>query len=91
MGEFRNVSSARISRRTMLAGGVVAGSASLMAASGAKAMVKVSQASVGYKTEATAGRNCGACKLFEAPSSCRFVESPISPDCGCRIWLNKVG
>jgi hypothetical protein len=74
----------------MLAGGVVAGAASLVAATSARAMIKVSQASVGYKPGARAGRNCGACKLFEAPSSCRFVEGPIGPDCACRIWLNKL-
>lgn len=91
MDKFRNNVSAPISRRTILAGGVAAGSASVLAATGAKAMVKVSRASVGYKTVATAGHKCGGCKLFEAPSSCRFVEGTISPDCSCRIWLNKIG
>jgi hypothetical protein len=91
MDKFGNAVSAKISRRMMLAGGVAVGSASMVAATGAKAMIKVSQASVGYETGATAGHNCGACKLFEAPSSCRFVEGPISPDCSCRIWLNKIG
>jgi len=75
----------------MLAGGIAAGAASMMGATGAKAMIKVSQASVGYRTAAMEGHNCGVCKLFEAPSSCHFVQGSISPDCSCRIWLSKIG
>jgi hypothetical protein len=91
MDKLRKMASAPVSRRKMLVAGVAAGSASLLAATGAKAMIKVSQASVAYKKVATGDHNCGGCKLFEAPSSCRFVEGPISSDCACRIWLNKIG
>jgi hypothetical protein len=91
MEKFKNSASALLSRRKMLAAGVAAGSASVLAATGAKAMIKVSQASVAYETAAANGHNCGACKLFEAPSNCRFVEGPISSDCSCRIWLSKIG
>jgi hypothetical protein len=91
MDKFSNFASAPMSRRRMLAAGVAAGSTSMLAATGAKAMIKVSQASVGYKTVAVNGHNCGACKLFEGPSSCRFVEGPVSSDCSCRIWLSKIG
>lgn len=82
---------AKTSRRAMLAGGIAAAAASMIGATDAKAMNKVSQASVGYKTAVMEGHNCGACKLFEAPASCRFVQGAISPDCSCRIWLSKVG
>lgn len=91
MDTLKNAVFAKTSRRTMLAGGIAAGAASLMGATGAKAMIKVSQASVGYKKASMEGHNCGVCKLFEAPSSCRFVQGAISPDCSCRIWLSKVG
>ena len=91
MKKIENSPAAPISRRTLLAGGVAAGSATVLGASGAQAMIKVSQASVAYKTVASAGHNCGACKLFEAPAGCRFVDGPISPYCSCRIWLGKVG
>jgi hypothetical protein len=91
MDTIRNAIFAKPSRRTMLACGLAAGAASMAGVTGAKAMNKVSQASVGYKTAAMEGHNCGACKLFEAPSSCRFVQGAISPDCSCRIWLSKVG
>ena len=91
MEKRNNSDSALLSRRKMLAAGVAAGSATVLAATGAKAMIKVSQASVAYKTTAANGHNCGACKLFEAPSNCRFVEGPISSDCSCRIWLSKIG
>jgi hypothetical protein len=77
---LKNAVFAKTSRRTMLAGGIAAAAASMIGATGAKAMNKASQASVGYKTAVMEGHNCGACKLFEAPASCRFVQGSISPD-----------
>ncbi len=91
MKKLTRPTSVPISRRSLLVAGVAAGSASMLAVTGAKAMIKVSKASVGYKTEAAEGHNCGACKLFEAPESCRFVDGAISRDCACRIWIGKIG
>jgi len=90
MKNSSNIGSAEISRRTMLAGCVVAGSAPLLLATKASATVKVSQAAVHFQTAANTDRNCGACKHFLAPSSCRFVEGIISSDCSCWIWTSKI-
>jgi hypothetical protein len=83
--------SAEISRRTLLVGGVVVGSAPLLFATKAGATVKVSQAAVHFRTAANTDHNCGACNQFLAPSSCRFVEGTISSDCSCWIWTSKIG
>ena len=32
-------------------------------------------------------KQCGNCRLFQAPSSCLDVQGPISEHCSCRIWL----
>lgn len=90
MDTFRKALFAKTSRRTMLSGSLAAGAASMLGATGAKAMIKVSKASVNYKTAADR-HSCGFCKLSEAPSSCRFVQGTISHDCSCRIWLSKIG
>ncbi len=83
--------SAAISRRKLLMGSIAAGSAPLLFATKANATVKVSQAAVHFKTAANTDHNCGACKHFMAPSSCRFVEGTISSDCSCWIWTSKLG
>ena len=67
-----------ISRRTLLAGGIAAGSLPVLLATKANATVKVSQAAVHFETVADGGHNCGACRHFLAPSSCRFVEGTVS-------------
>ena len=82
--------SAAISRRTLLVGSIAAGSASLLLATKVNATVKVSQAAVHFKTAANTDHNCGACRHFIAPSSCRFVEGTISSDCSCWIWASKL-
>ena len=91
MKNSSNISSAEISRRTLLVGGITAGSAPLLLATKANATVKVSQAAVHFQTAANTDHNCGACKQFLAPSSCRFVEGTISSDCSCWIWTSKLG
>ena len=82
-----------LSRRTVLIGCAIGGAALASGASAAmrESPVKVSQDSVRYQTTALAGRTCGECKLFLAPSSCVAVAGPITSTCGCRIWLPKVG
>ena len=90
MKNSSNFSSAAISRRTLLVGSIAAGSAPLLLATKANATVKVSQAAVHFKTAANTDHNCGACRHFMAPSSCRFVEGTISSDCSCWIWTSKL-
>lgn len=91
MKDSSNIGSAEISRRTLLVGGIVVGSAPFLVASKASATVKVSQAAVHFRTAANTDHSCGACKHFMAPSSCRFVDGTISFDCSCWIWTNKIG
>jgi secreted PhoX family phosphatase len=83
--------SAAISRRKLLMGSIAAGAAPLLLATKANATAKVSQAAVHFKTAANTDHNCGACRHFMAPSSCRFVEGTISSDCSCWIWTSKLG
>ncbi|MGO9741844.1 MAG: hypothetical protein ACLPN5_10105 [Roseiarcus sp.] len=91
MKNSSNTGSAAISRRTLLAGGIAAGSVPLLLATKANATVKVSQAAVHFETTAKNDHNCAACKHFMAPSSCRFVEGTVSSDCSCWIWTSKLG
>jgi hypothetical protein len=82
--------SAGISRRTLLAGGMLAGSAPLLLATGAHAMTKVPQSAVHFTTVAGGDHNCGACRHFIGPSSCRFVEGTVSAGCSCWIWTKNI-
>jgi len=91
MKDSSNIASSGISRRTLLAGCVAVGSAPMLLATRASATVKVSQAAVHFRTAANTEHNCGSCKHFLAPSSCRFVEGTISSDCSCWIWTSKIG
>lgn len=80
-----------MSRRGLLAGGAAIGVAPFLAATSAHAGPKVSKASVGYTATARNDHTCGDCRLFRGPSSCLDVEGVISKDCGCKIWLPKIG
>jgi hypothetical protein len=91
MKNSTNVGSTAISRRTLLVGSIAAGSAPLLLATKANATVMVSQAAVHFKVAANTDHNCGACRHFMAPSSCRFVEGTMSSDCSCWIWTSKLG
>jgi hypothetical protein len=81
--------STQVSRRMLLAAGVAAGSAALLATSDANATVRLSKSTVRFSTVSSNGKNCGSCKLFLAPSDCVFVEGPVLPDCTCWIWRGK--
>jgi mono/diheme cytochrome c family protein len=80
-----------MSRRGLLAGGAAIGLAPILAATSAKAGPKVSKASVGYQETALNDHNCGACHMFRGPSSCLQVDGVIGKDCGCKIWVPKIG
>ena len=91
MKNSNNFGSTTISRRTLLAGGIVAGAAPLLLAGNANATVKVSKAAVHFEAEANVGDRCGGCRHFMEPSSCRFVEGSVSSNCSCWIWTRKLG
>ena len=79
----------RLSRRTLLIGGVAFGAAGALATPSQAATPKVSQASVGFSDSPRDGRKCGDCRLFQAPSSCLDVVGVIADNCSCKIWLPK--
>jgi hypothetical protein len=80
-----------VSRRRVLQGGVGVGAVVLGVATTASAQVakKASHASAGYQETANAGKSCGTCRQFQAPSSCVTVESPISSGGWCRLYAKK--
>ncbi len=82
--------SAHVSRRTVLIG--AAGAVPLLAlgASGAKA-AKLAQTAVRYQSAPKDGKECDACNLFVAPSSCKSVDGTISPKGWCTLWVKKAG
>ena len=90
MKTLNNIGSAVISRRTLLAGSVAAGSAPLLLATQANATVKVPKAVVHFADAANTVHTCGTCKHFMGPSNCRFVEGAVSANCSCWIWSGKV-
>jgi hypothetical protein len=73
----------------LLAGGMVAGAAPLIAAPDAGATVKVSKTAVRFGVASRDGRTCGSCKLFLPPSACAFVEGTVDPNATCWIWRGK--
>jgi hypothetical protein len=89
MADASNLRSATISRRKLLIGGIVAGAAPSLLATKASALTKVPATAVHFTTVASNDRNCGACKHFMAPSSCRFVDATVSAGCSCWIWTSK--
>ena len=48
---------------------------------------QVSKASVRYQDGPKGNQNCANCKLFEAPSACKNVAGPVSPQGWCAIWI----
>ena len=89
MKMLRSLNSTQVSRRVFFTGGIVAGAASLLAATDASANVMVSKASVRYAETSKDGHNCGSCKLFSASSRCLFVDGSTSPEGSCWIWRSK--
>ena len=81
--------STKISRRTLLAGVGVAGSATLLTVKAAHATVKVPKSAARFSSVASNGHACGGCKNFLPPSACIFVEGKTAPDCSCWIWRGE--
>jgi High potential iron-sulfur protein len=53
------------------------------------AQTKVSHEASKYQDQPKNGQQCSNCALFEPPSSCKVVESPISPNAWCQLWAAK--
>ena len=83
------VRSYEVSRRAVLAGGAIIGSAPLLLMSASSAEAKVSQAAVAYQETPKGNQSCGGCARFQPPSSCQTIDGVISPNGWCKIWARK--
>jgi len=83
--------SAELSRRSVLqAVASAAAAAPIMLAATSPALAsKMSKSSVGYQGSPKGSQKCSNCALFIAPSSCKSVEGPVSPNGWCKIWVKK--
>jgi len=83
--------SREISRRCLLRDAArAAGTAAILGSTvdAAKAG-KMPQSAVGYQPTPQGDHDCGNCRLFEPPDSCKSVEGPVSARGWCRIWIKK--
>ncbi|NEW88792.1 MULTISPECIES: hypothetical protein [Rhodopseudomonas] len=83
-----------LSRRKMLmAGAGVAGVAALLGAGVATATAQVtkkaSHKDSGYQESPSGAKRCGTCRQFRPPNACVTVESPISENGWCRLYVAK--
>jgi len=79
--------SARLSRRSLLAGtigavGILGGAPNL-----ATAQPKISKVAVNYQDHPDGDKRCDKCVQFQPPDSCKVVEGAISPQGSCRIFV----
>ena len=86
-----NMARESVSRRVVIRGAAVLGSAPLVIGSMEPAFAKVSQTSVAYQGSPKDGHDCSNCGLFDAPASCKSVSGAVSPSGWCKIWVNKAG
>ena len=89
MSEIDHRRSPTLTRRTLL--GACGAAPALLTAGAFAAPPKVSQASVAFIDSPRGDKQCGNCRLFQAPSSCLDVQGPITEHCSCRIWLPHLG
>lgn len=76
-----------MSRRSLLQVAAAAGAIPVLALGARPAAAKMSQSGVGYQDSPHGASNCGNCKLFEAPASCKTVDGTISANGWCKIWV----
>ncbi len=81
----------RISRRSMMHGVAVAGSAPILVAGLQPAFAKISQSSVAYQGSPKDGHDCSNCALFISPTSCKSVDGAVAASGWCKIWVKKAG
>ena len=53
----------------------------------AAAAPKISKAAVAYQDHPDGEKECAKCAQFQPPDACKVVESPISPQGSCRIFV----
>jgi len=88
MTNVRNITSARISRRSLLGSAICAsGAATMLAAANQPAQAaKIAQTVVKYQDTPKGEQKCSNCKLFTAPNACQTVDGTVSPDGWCMIY-----
>jgi hypothetical protein len=77
------------SRRHLLLGAVAAVSAVTVVGTDpntAVAVVKISEAAVGYQNHPNGDKECSRCMQFQPPNSCKMVDGAINPQGYCRIF-----
>ena len=55
------------------------------------AQTKLSHEASKYQDQPKDGQQCSTCVQFEPPSACKTVESPISPNGWCQLYVAKPG
>jgi hypothetical protein len=81
-----------VCRRSVLKSVPVLAGAILSAAvipESAFAQTKVSHEISKYQDQPNNGQQCSTCAQFEPPSACKLVESPISPNGWCQLYMAK--
>ncbi len=81
-----------VSRRCLLKGVPVLAGAAVSASTmvrNALAQQKLSHDNAKYQDQPKNGQQCSTCTLFEPPSSCKIVVSPISPKGWCQFYAVK--
>jgi hypothetical protein len=53
------------------------------------AQTKLTHEAAKYQDQPNNGQQCATCVQFEAPSGCKTVESPISPNGWCQLYVAK--
>ena len=53
------------------------------------AQAKLTHDAVKYQDQPKDGQQCSTCVQFEPPSACKTVESPISPNGWCQLYVAK--
>jgi hypothetical protein len=53
------------------------------------AQTKLTHEASKYQDQPKDGQQCSNCVQFEPPSSCKTVESPISPNGWCQVYVAK--
>lgn len=79
----------RVSRRSVLRGGLAAAGAAPVLLMGRAAYAKVPKRSASYRETPDGGNSCSICGNFLAPSSCKLVEGAINPDGWCGLFKAK--